>query len=57
VVKIDEGITFCRLLLSAGVKARCRESMGTMHETDVFAIACPNIRRDTGRAIAGFTRE
>ena len=53
----DEGINFYRLLLSAGVQARCRQVMGTMHGTEVFAIACPDISADTARDIAGFTRE
>ena len=53
----DEGINFYRLLLAAGVQARCRQVMGTMHGTEVFAIACPDISRDTARDIAGFTRE
>ncbi len=53
----DEGINFYRLLLSAGVAARCRQMMGTMHGTEIFTIACPDISRDTARDIAGFTRE
>ena len=53
----DEGINFYRLLLSAGVEARCRQMMGTMHGTEIFAIACPDISRDTARDIACFTRE
>ncbi len=53
----DEGINFYRLLLSAGVEARCRQMMGTMHGTEIFAVACPDISRDTARDLAGFTRE
>lgn len=52
----DEGINFYRLLLRAGVAARCRQMMGTMHGTEIFTIACPDISRDTARDIAGFTR-
>jgi acetyl esterase/lipase len=52
----DEGINFYRLLLSAGVPARCRQMMGTMHGTEIFSIACPDISRDTARDIAGFAR-
>jgi acetyl esterase len=52
----DEGINFYRLLLQAGVAARCRQMMGTMHGTEIFTIACPDISRDTARDIAGFTR-
>jgi acetyl esterase len=53
----DEGINFYRLLLSAGVEARGRQMMGTIHGTEIFAIACPDISRDTARDIAGFTRQ
>jgi acetyl esterase len=53
----DEGINFYRLLLSAGVAARCRQMMGTMHGTEIFTIACPDISRDTARDIAGFARD
>ena len=52
----DEGIEFYRLLLQAGVAARCRQQMGTMHGTEVFTIACPDVSRDTARDIAGFAR-
>jgi len=53
----DEGINFYRLLLSAGVPTRCRQVMGTMHGTEIFSIACPDISRDTARDIAGFALE
>jgi acetyl esterase/lipase len=53
----DEGINFYRLLLSAGVPTRCRQMMGTMHGTEIFSIACPDISRDTARDVAGFARE
>lgn len=53
----DEGINFYRLLLRAGVSARCRQMMGTMHGTEIFTIACPDISRDTARDIAGFARD
>jgi acetyl esterase/lipase len=39
----DEGIIFYRLLLRAGVPARCRQVMGTMHGTEIFTIACPEL--------------
>jgi acetyl esterase len=52
----DEGINFYRLLLSAEVPARCRQMMGTMHGTEIFSIACPDISADTARDIAGFAR-
>ena len=53
----DEGIEFYRLLLDAGVAARCRQQMGTMHGTEIFTIACPDVSRDTARDIAAFARD
>lgn len=53
----DEGIEFYRLLLRAGVSARCRVVMGTSHGTEIFAAACPDISRDTAANIAMFCRE
>src|SRR5271165_2829891 len=52
----DEGINFYRLLLRSGVPARCRQVMGTMHGTEVFTIACPEISRDTARDLAAFCK-
>jgi acetyl esterase/lipase len=52
----DEGINFYRLLLRAGVPARCRQVMGTIHGTEVFPMACPDISRDTAASIAAFAR-
>jgi acetyl esterase/lipase len=52
----DEGIAFYRLLLRAGVPARCRQSMGTMHGTEIFPIVCPDISYDTARDIAAHCR-
>ncbi len=52
----DEGINFYRLLLAAGVEARCRQMMGTVHGTEIFAIACPDVSRDTARDIAALAR-
>ena len=52
----DEGIEFYRLLLRAGVPARCRQVMGTMHGTEILSIACPDISRDTAASIARFCR-
>ena len=42
---------------AAGVPARCRQMMGTMHGTEIFSIACPDISRDTARDIAAFSRD
>ncbi len=53
----DEGIEFYRLLLRAGVTARCRQVMGTIHGTEIFAAACPEISRETAGSIAQFCRE
>ena len=52
----DEGIHFYRLLLQAGVLARCRQVMGTIHGTEIFAVACPEISRDTASDLANFAR-
>ena len=52
----DEGINFYRLLMEAGVPARCRQMMGTMHATEIFTIACPEVSRDTARDIAAFAK-
>ena len=52
----DEGIAFYRLLLKAGVPARCRQVMGTVHGTEIFLLACPDISRDTAAAIAHLAR-
>jgi acetyl esterase len=48
----DEGIAFYRMLLRAGVAARGRQVMGTIHGTEIFAITCPDISRDTAADIA-----
>jgi len=53
----DEGIEFYRLLLRAGVPARCRQVMGTIHGTEIFAISCPDVSRETASSIAHFCRE
>jgi acetyl esterase/lipase len=53
----DEGIEFYRLLLRAGVRARCRQVMGTIHGTEIFLSACPDISRETAVSIAHFCRE
>jgi acetyl esterase/lipase len=53
----DEGIEFYRTLLRAGVPARCRQVMGTTHGVEIFAIACPDISRETAASMAQFVRE
>jgi len=52
----DEGIGFYRLLMRSGVSARCRQVMGTIHGTDVFAICCPDISHETASDIANFAK-
>jgi acetyl esterase/lipase len=52
----DEGVGFYRLLLRAGVPARCRQVMGTVHGTEIFSIACPEISRDTAADLARLAR-
>jgi acetyl esterase/lipase len=52
----DEGIEFYRLLIRAGVSARCRQVMGTIHGTEIFSIACPDISYETAGSIAQFCR-
>ena len=52
----DEGIEFYRLLIAHGVPARCRQVMGTIHGTEVFAACCPDISRDTASDIVNFVR-
>ncbi len=52
----DEGIEFYRLLLRAGVRARCRQVMGTIHGTEIFSVACPDVSYETAASIAQFCR-
>ena len=53
----DEGINFYRMLLRAGVDARARQVMGTIHGTEIFPLACPDISRDTASSLADFCRD
>jgi acetyl esterase/lipase len=53
----DEGVAFYRLLVQNGVQARCRQAMGTIHGTEVFAASCPDISRDAAADIARFCRD
>jgi len=52
----DEGIEFYRLLMRAGVRARCRQVMGTVHGTEIFSLACPDVSYETAASIAHFCR-
>ncbi len=50
----DEGVSFYRLLIRNGVRARCRQLMGTVHGTEIFPICCPDISYNTAADIAYF---
>jgi len=52
----DEGLAFYRLLLSAGVAARCRQLMGACHAIEVLPAVCPDLARSTAGDIADFAR-
>jgi len=52
----DEGIAFYRMLLAAGVPARGRTVLGTMHGVEVFPPLCPDISHSTAADIAAFAR-
>jgi acetyl esterase len=50
----DEGIAFYRLLLAAGVAARGRTVLGTIHGVEIFPPLCPEISHSTASDIAAF---
>jgi acetyl esterase len=50
----DEGVEFYRLLIHNGVRARCRQVMGTVHGTEIFPACCPDISYSTAADIAYF---
>jgi acetyl esterase/lipase len=52
----DEGINFYRLLLKNDVPARCRQSMGTVHGTEILATICNDISREASADIANFCK-
>jgi len=52
----DEGVNFYRLLIANGVPARCRQVMGTVHGTEIFSIACPDVSYDTASDMARFVK-
>ena len=52
----DEGIAFYRLLLAAGVPARGRTVLGTMHGAELFPPLCPDISHSTAADIAAFAK-
>ena len=51
---LDEGIAFFRLLMSAGVAARCRQVMGACHAIEILPAVCPDLARSTAADIADF---
>lgn len=53
----DEGVAFYRLLLSAGVAARGREVLGTMHGTELTIALCPEITHATALDLAAFAKD
>ena len=58
VISADENIFFYRKLLAAGVAARCRLIMGTMHATEMFLpTACPEISHDGAAHLALFAKK
>lgn len=50
----DEGIAFYRLLMQAGVPARCRQLMGACHAIEILPVICPDLARSTAGDIADF---
>lgn len=54
---VDDGTDLYRKLLQAGVAARCRIAVGTIHATEPFVVLCPDISRDLARDMADFARE
>src|SRR5210317_1339841 len=53
----DEGIAFYRKLMNAGVKAQCRQVMGTAHGAELFTSTVTDISRTTARDIRGWVDE
>lgn len=53
---LDEGISFYRKLIAAGVQARCRQIMGTIHATEIFTACAPDISANTANDIAYLAR-
>jgi acetyl esterase len=53
----DEGINFYRLLLAAGVPARARAVLGTIHGSELMGVICPDISLDGARHIARFASD
>lgn len=52
----DEGVSFYRKLLAAGVPARCREVKGTVHGTEMLTGCAPDISANTANDIVFLLR-
>jgi acetyl esterase/lipase len=52
----DEGIAFYRKLVAAGVPARCRNLIGTIHAVEIFPRCAPDISANTANDIAYLAR-
>lgn len=52
----DEGVEFYRMLMRAGVTTRCRQVMGSIHGSEIFVIASPDISADTAADLARFCK-
>ncbi len=50
----DEGLAFYRLLLQAGVQARCIQLMGTTHAAETMVALVPEVTRSVATDIANF---
>lgn len=53
----DDGVDLYRRLLQAGVSARCRQAMGTVHGTEVYVLPCPDLSRDAARDLAALAAD
>lgn len=53
---MDDGVAFYRLLLRAGVNARAKIVMGTVHATEMFCLPCPEISTDAARELVALAR-
>lgn len=52
----DEGVAFYRKLLAAGVPARCRSLIGTVHAVEILPRCAPDISANTANDIAYLAR-
>lgn len=52
----DEGVAFYRKLLAAGVPARCRSLIGTVHAVEILPRCAPDVSANTANDIAYLAR-